>query len=112
MRHEQVAATAEAIRISTREAQGLSPELIDDGPFQLVAALMRSSSPAAAPHGGSKAARPIGASNDHLEQDKRSSQEAERAGTHGQPASSVAPVRASQPDEALAPVRSGDAIVA
>jgi hypothetical protein len=39
--HEELAAVAEAIRISTREAQGLPERLTSDEPFQLVASLMR-----------------------------------------------------------------------
>jgi hypothetical protein len=43
MSHEELAATAEALRISTREAQGLPPGLTADEPFHLVAGLIRQS---------------------------------------------------------------------
>jgi hypothetical protein len=41
--HEELAATAEALRIATREAQGLPPGLTSDEPFALVAGLIRQS---------------------------------------------------------------------
>jgi hypothetical protein len=37
----ELAATAEQLRISTREAQGLPPELTSQDPFTLVAGLIR-----------------------------------------------------------------------
>jgi hypothetical protein len=41
MSRKELAAVAEALRISTREAQGLPPELTSDQPFHLVAGLIR-----------------------------------------------------------------------
>jgi hypothetical protein len=39
----ELAAAAEALRLSTRAAQGLPPELTSDAPFALVAGLIRQS---------------------------------------------------------------------
>jgi hypothetical protein len=39
----ELAAASEALRISTREAQGLPPELTSDEPFALAAGLIRES---------------------------------------------------------------------
>jgi hypothetical protein len=41
--HQELAAVAEALRIATREAQGLPLPLTSDQPFYLVAGLIRES---------------------------------------------------------------------
>ena len=43
MSHEELAAAAEALRVATRSAQGLPPELTSDEPFALAAGLIRES---------------------------------------------------------------------